>query len=82
MLPVSLLDGDPHGLTTVFSFYDFLLQAMEPDARIYDLTYEFVFANEDAAFGVVAGVASVDADAAEVRNTEQYGQPCLEFWRI
>jgi hypothetical protein len=25
---------------------------MEPDARIYDLTYEFVFANEDAAFGV------------------------------
>ena len=47
-----LLDGNPYGFTAFFRLYDFLLQAMEPDARIYDLTYEFVFANEDAAFGV------------------------------
>ena len=33
-----LLDSDPYGLTTVFGLDDFLLQAVEPDARIDDLT--------------------------------------------
>ena len=33
-----LLDSDPDGLTTVFGFNDLLFQAVEPDARIDDLT--------------------------------------------
>ena len=57
MLSVSLdlrdlLNGDPDGFTFVLGFDDFLFQAVEPDARIDDLTHELVLANEDAAFGV------------------------------
>ena len=74
-----LLDGNPYGFTAFFRLYDFLLQAMEPDARIDYLTHEFVFAREDAAFGIGGCVASMDANAAEVRNTEQDGQPLLHL---
>ena len=57
-----LFNGYPHGLTTVFSFYDFLFQAMNPDAGVDDLTYKFVLTYEDAAFGVFRTVAGMDAD--------------------
>ena len=36
------LDGDPDRLTAIFSLYDFLLQAVEPDAAVDDLAYKFV----------------------------------------
>ena len=58
---------------------------MEPDAGVDDLTYKFVLANEDAAFGVLRAVARMDADAlpfaVELRATEQDGKPLLELGR-
>ena len=36
---------------------------MEPNAAVNDLTHELVLAYKDATFGVLGGVASMDADA-------------------
>ena len=59
----NLHDGDPDSLAFIFGLDDFLLEAVEPDAAVNDLTHELVLAYEDATFGVLGGVASVDADA-------------------
>ena len=56
------LDGDPDGLSPTLGLDDLLLQAVEPDTAVNDLTYKFVLTYEDAAFGVFCGVARVDAD--------------------
>ena len=74
-LAVPSLDGDPDGLTPTLGLDDLLLQAMEPDARVEHLTYQAIFAYEDAAFGVCGGVAGMDADALEFRHAEQDGEP-------
>ena len=75
-------DGTPDGFDSGLGGAEFVLEALEPDVGVEHHALLQVLTHEDAAFGVVRGVASMDADAAEVRNTEQYGQPCLEFWRI
>ena len=75
------LDGYPDGLTFVLGLDDLLLQAVEPDTAVNDLTYKFVLTYEDAAFGVFCGVARVDADALKLRHAEQDGQPLLELGR-
>ena len=46
-----LFDGDPDRLTPTPRLDDLLLQAVEPDAAVNDLTNELVLAYEDAAFG-------------------------------
>ena len=58
-----LLDGDPHSLASVFGLHDFLLQLVEPLAGVEYLADLSVLANEDAAFGVLGGIAGMDADA-------------------
>ena len=78
-LAVPSLDGDPDGLTPTLGLDDLLLQAMEPDAAVEHLTYQAIFAYEDAAFGVCGGVAGMDADALEFRHAEQDGEPRLEL---
>ena len=75
------LDGDPDGLSPTLGLDDLLLQTVEPDTTVNDLTYKFVLTYEDAAFGVFCGVARVDADAIEFRHAEQDGQPLLELGR-
>ena len=50
-----LLNGDPDGLTPTLGLDDLLFQAVEPDAAVNHLPYEFVLAYEDAAFGVFLG---------------------------
>ena len=76
-----LLDGDPDGFATVFGLYDFLLEAVEPDVGVEHHALLQVLTHEDAAFGVVAGVASVDADAAEHGDAKEDGQPLLHLRR-
>ena len=49
---LNLFNGDPDGLTFVFCLDNLLFQAVNPDAAVDDLTYKFVLAYEDAAFGV------------------------------
>ena len=47
------------------------------------MTYQAVFAHEDAALGIFSSVAGMDADAlpllVELRTTEQDGQPLPEL---
>ena len=57
------LDGNPDGLSPPLGLDDLLLQAVEPDAAVNDLTHELVLAYKDATFGVLGGVAGMDADA-------------------
>ena len=73
MLREALLDGDPNGFAFIFGFYDFVLEALEPDVGVEHHALLQVLAYEDATFGVVAGVASVDADAAEHGDTKEDG---------
>ena len=75
------LDGNPDGLSPTLGLDDLLLQAVEPDTAVNDLTYKFVLTYEDAAFSVFCGVARVDTDAIEFRHAEQDGQPLLELGR-
>ena len=49
------LDGNPDGLSPTLGLDDLLLQAVEPDTAVNDLTYKFVLTYEDAAFGVFCG---------------------------
>ena len=74
-----LLNGDPDGFTFVLGLDDFLFQAVNPDAAVEDFADFAVLANEDATFGVVRGVARMDADAAEHRDSEEDGKPSLEL---
>jgi hypothetical protein len=68
--PLFLLDGYPHRLASFLGLNDFLFQPVQPDARVNHLTYELVFAYENAASGVFGGVASMDADALEIRHAQ------------
>lgn len=70
---VSLSDRQPDGLASVLGFHDFLLQPMQPDARVNHLPHELVLAYEYAPFSVFRAVARMDADAFELRHTEQDG---------
>lgn len=47
-----LFDGKPDGFALVLGLDDLLLEAMNPDAAVNQLTYKLVLANEYAAFGV------------------------------
>ena len=76
-----LLDGDPNGFAFVFGFYDFVLEALKPNVGVEHHALLQVLAYEDATFGVVAGVASVDADAAEHGDAKEDGQPLLHLRR-
>lgn len=73
MLREALLDGDPDGLAFVFGGDDFVFEAVEPDVGVEHHALPQVLAYKDATFGVVAGVASVDADAAEHGDTKEDG---------
>ena len=78
---IFLPDGDPDGFSPTLGLDDFLLEAVEPDAGVDDLTYKFVLAYENAAFGVLRAVAGMNADAIEFRHTQQDGKPLLELGR-
>ena len=73
MLREALLDGDPDGLAFVFGGDDFVFEAVEPDVGVEHHALLQVLAYKDATFGVVAGVACVDADAAEHGDTKEDG---------
>ena len=75
----SLADGDPDGLTPTLGLDNLLLQAMNPDARVKDFADFTVLTNEYATFGVFRAVACMDADALELRYTEQDGKPLLHL---
>ena len=80
---LSLLDGQPNGLATILGFNYLLLQFIEPLAAFEELAYNLVATNEDAASGVLGGIAHVDANALEkvvkVGATEQQREPHLEL---
>ena len=57
---------------------DGLHQAVEGAAAVVDAAHLGVAAYEDAAFGVLGGVAAVDADALVVGHADEQGQPTLE----
>ena len=80
-LAVPSLDGDPDGLTPTLGLDDFLFQAVNPDTAVEHFADFTILANEDAALGVLGGVARMDADALELRHTEQDGKPLLELRR-
>ena len=78
-----LLNGDPDGFTFVLGFDDLLFQFVEPFTAFEDFTYTLVATNENAALGVLGGVARVDSDTlpllVELGATEQDGKPLLEL---
>jgi hypothetical protein len=59
------LDGQPDGFIAGFGFDDLLFEFVEPFARFQDLAYQLVATYEDAALGILGGVAHVDADTLE-----------------
>jgi len=59
---------------------DDLHQTVEGAAAFGDFADLSVFAYEDAAFGILGGVAAVDADATVVGHADEQGQPTLEPW--
>ena len=58
-----LLDSDPDGFAPTLGLDYLLLQPMQPDARVNYLTYKLVLAHKYAPFGILGGVARMDADA-------------------
>ena len=82
-LAVPSLDGNPDGFIAGFGIDDLLFELVEPFAAFEYFTYTLVAAYEDAALGVLGGVARMDADAlpllVELWATEQDGKPLLEF---
>ncbi len=78
-----LLDGQPDGFSFVLGFDDLLFEFVEPLAAFEDLAYQLVATHEDAALGVLGGIAHVDADAleevVEVGATEKDREPHLEL---
>ena len=76
-----LFDGDPDGFAFVLGGDDFVLEALKPDVGVEYHALLQVLTHEDAAFGVVRGVARVDADAAEHGDAKEDGQPFLHFRR-
>jgi len=80
-LAVPSLDGDPDGFTPTLGFDDFLLETVNPDTTVEHFADFTVLADEDAALGVLGGVARMDADALEFGHAEQDGKPLLELGR-
>ena len=82
-LAVPSLDGNPDGFIAGFGIDDLLFEFVEPFAAFEDFTYTLVATYEDAALGVLGGVARMDADAlpllVEFRATEQDGKPHLKL---
>ena len=74
-----LFDGDPDGFALGFGGDDFVLEALKPDVGVEHHALLQVLAYKDATFGVVAGVASMDADAAEHGDTKEDGEPLLHL---
>ena len=70
---------DEHGLALVAAA-DELHEAVEGAAAVGDLAHLGVAAHEDAAFGVLGGVAAVDADAAVAGHADEQRKPALEPW--
>lgn len=70
---VSLSDRQPDALASVFGLDDFLFQPVQPDTRVNHLPHELVLAYEYAPFSVLRAVARMDADALELRYTQQDG---------
>lgn len=68
-----------HWLALV-SVIDGLQQAVEGAAAVVDSAHLGVAAHEDAALGVLGGVAAVDADAVVVGHADEQGQPTFELW--
>ena len=60
----------PNGLATLFRFYDFVLYAVQPFARIQHFPHFSVLTHKDAPLGVLRRVPSMYADAAKVGHTE------------
>ena len=59
---------------------DDLHQAVEGAAAVGDFADLGVSAHEDAALGVLGGVAAVDADATVVGHADEQREPALEPW--
>ena len=59
---------------------DGLHQAVEGAAAVGDAAHLGVAAHEDAALGVLGGVAAVDADPLVVGHADEQGQPTVEAW--
>ena len=59
---------------------DDLHQTIEGAAAVGDFADLSVSAHEDAALGVLGGVAAMDADATVVGHADEQGQPALESW--
>lgn len=59
---------------------DDLHQAVEGAAAVGDFANLSVFAYEDAAFGILGGVAAMDADATVVGHADEQREPALESW--
>ena len=59
---------------------DDLHQTVEGAAAVGDLADLGVSAYEDAALGILGGVAAMDADATVVGHADEQRQPALEPW--
>ena len=57
-----------------------LHQAVEGAAAVVDAAHLGVAAYENAALGVLGGVAAVDADALVMGHADEQGQPAVEPW--
>lgn len=57
-----------------------LHQTLEGAAAVVDAAHLGVVAHEDAALGVLGGVAAVDADAVVMGHADEQGQPTMEAW--
>lgn len=57
-----------------------LHQTVEGAAAVGDTTHLDVAAYENAALGVLGGVAAVDADALVMGHADEQGQPAVEPW--
>ena len=77
-----LLDGYPDTFVSVASRYHGVDEPLQPDTGVHHHALELVLPNEDAALRVVRIISCMDADALEIRHTQQQWQPTLESWRI
>ena len=64
----------------VVTVVEHLHQAVEGVAAVGDAAHLGVAAYENAALGVLGGVAAVDADALVMGHADEQGQPAVELW--
>ena len=77
-----LFDCDIHRFILVSCVDELHDEALKPDARVHDHAHFFIFTHEDAALGLLGGIACVDANPGEARHTEKQRQPLLEAHRL